>query len=299
MPRLSDVGEDALVARLIALLSPGAKVLAGPGDDCAVVESVRPGWVDLLKADCLVERVHYSLDAPPLQVGWKAIARTLSDFAAMGGWPAHLLVTIALPPEREVRWVEQAYRGMSRCADQFACAIVGGETSSVPPGAPAMISVAAAGSARRTQLVLRSGGRPGDLLYVTGRLGRSSRGRHLTFTPRLVEAKWLTREFPVHAMMDLSDGLARDLPRLAAASDCAFQLDCGALPRARGATIAEALGDGEDYELLFALSPRTARRLEREWPLRFPNLRLGRVGALRAGEPHSRPLPGGWDHFGS
>ncbi len=295
MPRLSDLGEDPLVARLAALLSPGPDVLAGPGDDCAVVQGGPRGSVELLKTDCLVEGVHYPPETPPAKVGWKAIARTLSDFAAMGGWPRHLLVTIALPPDRELRWVENLYRGMNKCAVQFECAIVGGETSSVPKYAPAMISVAASGFAKRARLVLRSGGVVGDVLFVTGLLGGSLRGRHLTFTPRLVEAKWLTGHTRVHAMMDLSDGLARDLPRLASASGCGFLLDRHAVPRARGASFQAAIGDGEDYELLLALSPRAATRLERAWAARFAKLPLTRIGRLVEGTPD--PLAGGWDHF--
>lgn len=297
-PSLSDLGEDALVARLTALLTPGRDVLVGPGDDCAVVESPRRGWVDLLKTDALVEGVHYASDTPPAKVGRKAVARVLSDFAAMAGTPRHLLVTVALPPDRSVRWAESLYRGMDRCAAQFGCAIVGGETSSVPEGAPAFISVAATGEARRSRLVTRAGGRPGDALFVTGRLGGSLGGRHLTFTPRLVEARWLAARHRVHAMMDLSDGLAKDLPRLAAASGCGFVLDREAVPRARGATIEQALGDGEDYELLFAVAPQTTARLVDAWKTRFPRLKLTRVGRLTArGAQGSGGLSGGWDHF--
>jgi thiamine-monophosphate kinase len=153
--------------------------------------------------------------------------------------------------------VEQLYRAMNKCAVLFGGAIVGGETSSLPVGAPPVISVAATGEARLSRLALRSGGRAGDALFVTGRLGGSLRGRHLTFTPRLAEARWLCSGHRVHAMMDLSDGLAMDLPRLAAASGCGFLLEREAVPRSRGATIDQAIGDGEDYELLLALPPGT------------------------------------------
>jgi len=293
--RLSDLGEDPLVARLTALLSAGRGVLAGPGDDCAVLAGGRSGQVALLKTDCLVEGVHFLPGAPAAKVGWKAVARVLSDFAAMGGAADHLLVTLVLPPERPVRWVEALYRGMDRCAARFGAAIVGGETSSVPAGGTAAISVAAAGHAARRRLVLRSGGRPGDLLFVTGRLGGSRAGRHLTFTPRIVESAWLTGRFRVHAMMDLSDGLAADLPRLARASGCGFELDERSLPRRRGADLAAALGDGEDYELLFAVAPRQRNRLRQSWKRAFPSLPLSCIGTLTRGEP---PAPrGGWDHF--
>jgi thiamine-monophosphate kinase len=297
MPRISDLGEDALVARLTSLLSSGPGVLAGPGDDCAVVEGSARGEVELLKTDCLVEGIHYRPNAMASKVGRKAVARTLSDFAAMGGWPRHLLLTIALPPDREVRWVEGLYRGMNKCAQQYECAIVGGETSSLPVGAPVVISVAATGFAKRSQLTMRSAGQRGDLLFVTGRLGGSRKGRHLTFTPRLVEARWLTEKFRVHAMMDLSDGLAMDLPRLAEASGCGFRFDRESVPRTRGVTVAQAIGDGEDYELLFALSPRSAKRLQAEWARQFSSLRLTCIGSLTDCE--GPLLDGGWDHFAS
>ena len=295
MPDLSSFGEEAVVARLTTLLEAGPGILIGPGDDCAVVEGGGRGEVELLKTDCLVGGVHFLEEAAPGKVGWKAIARTLSDFAAMGGWPRHLLVTLALPGSCEMRWVEQLYRGMNKCARAFDCSIVGGETSSVPAGAPSMISVAGTGTAKRSQVVLRSGGRPGDVLFVTGRLGGSLRGRHLTFTPRLVEANWLVRNCPLHAMMDLSDGLARDLPRLASTSGCGFLLEKDSVPRSRGITVEEALCDGEDYELLLAVPARSAKRLESAWRNQFPRLPLSLIGSLTAeGESD---LSGGWDHF--
>ena len=295
MPDLSHYGEDAVVSRLTALLEAGPGTLTGPGDDCAVVEGSGRGQVELLKTDCVICGVHFLPDAPPRKIGWKAVARTLSDFAAMGGWPRHLMVTLALPSDCQMRWVEEVYRGMNKCARTFDCSIVGGETSSLPEGAPMMISVAGTGSASRSQVVLRSGGRPGDLLFVTGKLGGSQRGRHLTFMPRIEEADWLSRNFRIHAMMDLSDGLAMDLPRLASASGCGFRLKEEALPRSRGVTAEEALRDGEDYELLFAISERSSQRLLAEWPERFPGLKLTSVGALSSDGMEG--LSGGWDHF--
>lgn len=296
MKTLRDLGEDEVVARLTSLLSAGSAVMVGPGDDCAVLRSPERGKVILLKTDCLVERVHYLPSAPPSRVGWKAVARVLSDFAAMGGVPAHLLVTVALPPTCEVKWAEALYRGMDRCATAHGAAVVGGETSSLPRGSAAVISVAASGWARRSRLVLRSGGKPGDVLFVTGRLGGSGKGAHLNFKPRLDESHWLTSRFKVRAMMDLSDGLGRDLPRLAEASSCGFVIEESALPRRRGASVEQAIGDGEDYELMFALAPRSADRLETTWARRFPKLPLTRIGKLtRPGE--GQALGGGWEHF--
>jgi len=120
----------------------------------------------------------------------------------------------------------------------------------------------------------------------------------LRFQPRIEEARWLTENFPIHAMMDLSDGLAKDLPRLAKASDAGFELDLEALPRHRGCDIEAALCDGEDYELLFAVSSRTAGRVLKRWKKKFSSLPLTRVGRLVADRKAGAELAGGWDHFG-
>ena len=130
------------------------------------------------------------------------------------------------------------------------------------------------------------------MLLVTGRLGGSLAGKHLDFLPRVREARWLVKHFRLHAMMDLSDGLGADLPRLAKASGCGFELT-GPLPRTRGCSEAQALGDGEDFELLLAVSPRQASRIERAWP--FRRLPLTRVGLLTANLRF--PKLHGFDHF--
>ncbi len=150
-----------------------------------------------------------------------------------------------------------------------------------------------------SRCILRSGGRPGDLLLVTGTLGGSLSGKHLDFHPRLAEARWLTRQFRLRAMMDLSDGLASDLPRLAAASGCGYEITAP-LPTAPGISQQAAWQDGEDFELLFALAPNDARRLLKSWP--FDSLPLTAIGHLTPppSPPHGRgdrPLLHGFDHF--
>lgn len=289
-----EMGEDALVERLTGLLASGRSVLVGPGDDCAVVEAP-DGTALVLKTDCLVEGIHYLTETAGRRVGWKAVARVVSDFAAMGARPEHLLVTVALRPDLPVDWIEDLYRGMDACARDHGAAVVGGETSGLPEGAPVVLSVAGSGSVPAGRWVTRSGGGPGDVLFVTGRLGGSLDGWHLDFTPRLTEGCWLAGRPEVRAMMDLSDGLARDLPRLARASGCGFQLDRDRLPCRAGRNAEEALGDGEDYELLVAVEAAAAPTLEREWADRFPDLALTRIGSLSDGA--AEDLQGGWDHF--
>lgn len=293
MKTLRDIGEDALIARLIGLVPLDENSAARPGDDCAVIDQGDDVLL-LLKTDALVEQVHFLSTAPARSVGWKAVARVVSDFAAMGGRPNHFLVTLALPPETTVAWVEDLYRGIGDCLEKSGSVLVGGETSSVPTGSAAVISIAATGSVLRENLVLRSTGRPGDALFVTGRLGGSIHGKHLAFTPRLREADWLVSHFKPTAMMDLSDGLAQDLPRLAAASHCGYFIEETSLPLTPGCTPAQALGDGEDFEILFAMAPEKSDRLLAAWP--FPEVPLTCIGGLTA-SGNRQALIGGWEHF--
>lgn len=299
MKTLREIGEDALIDRLIHLVPRDRAPLAGPGDDCAVIDDhPESSRLLLLKTDAIVARVHYLESAPAFSVGWKAAARVVSDFAVMGGYPEHFLITLALPPETNVAWVEDLYRGIGQCLKIFGGTLAGGETSSVPEGATAVISVAATGRVERQNLVLRSTGSPGDLIFVTGRLGGSIHGKHLDFTPRLREALWLVSRYKPSAMMDLSDGLAKDLPRMAAASNCGFRIDESSLPVTEGCTPAQALGDGEDYEILFSIHPTRAQALQSEWLEAFSEVPLTLIGELLE-SVSSQPLDGGWEHFHS
>jgi len=290
MTRLCDIGEDHLVARLTASLPGGRLVRVGPGDDCAVIGPERARFWQLLKTDCVVEGVHFTPGEDFSRVGWKALARAVSDIAAMGGLPEQALITVVLPPALPLARVEALYTGLRRCAETFGIAIVGGETSRSP--GPVMVSVTLTGRVEARRCVTRSGGRPGDRLFVTGLLGGSLAGKHLDFTPRLEEARWLTRHFRLRAMMDVSDGLGKDLPRLARASGCGCVLET--VPCTPGCSREAALGDGEDFELLFALGPRQAARLRKEWP--FDKLPLTCIGYLTPNEG-CPPSADGFDHF--
>ncbi|QTN30827.1 thiamine-monophosphate kinase [Akkermansiaceae bacterium] len=291
MSLLSETGEDALIERLVRLV-PTHQGAGGPGDDCAVVDT-GGGRLILLKADGLVEGVHFLKTADSEAVGWKAVARVISDFAAMGGVAERFLVTLALPGAMELSWIEGVYRGMGKCMETYGANLVGGETCRVPDGSAAVLSIAATGSVGREKIVLRSGGMPGDCLWVTGRLGGSLAGKHLAFSPRVEEAQWIAERMAATAMMDVSDGLAKDLPRLAKASGCGFLLEMADVPLTQGCTLEQGLCDGEDFELLFA-APADA--VAGGWEQRFPGLELTRIGRLvAAGEGQS--LAGGWDHF--
>ncbi len=296
--KLSDLGENRVVAQLTRALALGTDVRTGAGDDCAVIGRPREARWQLLKTDAVIEGVHFLASEDPRRIGWKALCRALSDIAAMGGTPQHALITLAAPPTMDFAFVRGIYAGLRKAARRFGVSIVGGETARSP--GPLFLNVALTGTVARTRCILRSGGRAGDALYVTGRLGGSRAGKHLDFTPRLIEARWLTENFQLHAMMDLSDGLAADLPRLATASRCGFTLDESLLPKTTGRTTAQALTDGEDYELLFALSPRAASALETAWKQRFPRLTLTCIGTLSTQskiQNRESKIPPGHDHF--
>ena len=293
--KLHALGEDRLLAQLLPKFAARKNIIAGAGDDCAVVAAPGDGNLLLLKTDCVVEGVHFETGADAVAIGWKALARPLSDFAAMAGVPQFALVTMIVPSVREVAWVKKIYRGLQKAADKFDVAIVGGETSST--FGPAVISVSVTGFVEKKRWVLRAGGKSDDELFVTGCLGGSRRGRHLQFVPRIEEARWLTRHFPVHAMIDLSDGLGVDLPRLAHASKLGFEVDEDALPRTRGCTIEQAINDGEDYELLFAISSARSATLQRKWCERFPRLPLTRIGRLHPKFKIQNSKWSGYVHF--
>ena len=292
--KLRDLSEDRLLEILLADLPLGRNTLVGPGDDCAVVQGPGIRGRLLLKTDCVVEGVHYLPEDDPRKVGWKALCRPLSDVAAMGGEPLHALVSIMSPEDRTVAYWRSIYKGLSKAAGRFGVGIVGGETSRSRCVA---VSVSLIGRVETGRLITRSGGQPDDLLFVTGTLGGSFGGRHLSFVPRIAEGRWLSSRGYARAMIDLSDGLATDLPRLAAASKCGFQIDSAALPRTRGCDSAQAMCDGEDYELLIAVAPRLAARLRHGWKQTFPGVRLTEIGRLTEPKAPSPALPKGFDHF--
>lgn len=295
-PTVADVGEVALLDALLDALPAQAR-FEGVGDDCAVIGPANRGRLTLLKTDCVIEGVHFVTGTAARAVGWKALCRPLSDLAAMGGRPAHALVTLALGADTSVAYARGIYAGLGRAAREFGVRVAGGETARSP--GPIFLSVCLTGTVATGRCIRRSGGRAGDRLYVTGRLGGSfASGRHLRFRPRLVEGEWLAAHFAPSAMMDLSDGLAADLPRLAHASGTGFRLDRASIPRARGCSIDEALGDGEDYELLFAMRSRQAPALEAAWRRKFPRLTLTCIGEL-AGPGTASGLGGamGYEHF--
>jgi thiamine-monophosphate kinase len=233
----------------------------------------------------------------------------------MGGLPNSALVTLALPRRFEVAKVERIYAGLNALARRHQVAVVGGETSTNPERI--LISIALLGTVEKDRCVLRGGAKAGDALFVTGELGGALAGKHLDFEPRLAEARWLAGHFPIHAMIDLSDGLAGDLRHLLTASQVGAELLSSAIPISRAAKLQAragsaaktpllaALSDGEDFELLFTVPAKQAVPLAEAWKQQFPRLRLSCIGkttaepGVRLRDRHGlRPLTAhGYTHF--
>lgn len=292
---LGQNGEDALVNHLISLLPAGEGMIHGAGDDCAVVPLDRE-WDELLKTDVVVEGVHFLPHESPLRIGYKALARAISDIAAMGGLPSYALVTLLADSGQSVRKMEKIYEGLIKCARKYGVEIAGGETSSLPKEG-LIINIALTGVVERSKALLRSTAKAGDVILCTGVLGGSLQGHHLDFSPRVREGRYLAFFPGVHAMMDISDGLAKDLPRLARASGLGFEVYSGALPVRPGCSTEAALNDGEDYELLFTLAPPEAGNLLKNWKSNFPETPLTVIGRMTADPASADVLKGGWEHF--
>jgi len=241
--------------------------------------------------------------ATPAQwIGWKALAANISDIAAMGGKPLCAVVSLGLPPTTPIAFVDALYDGLARCARRYGVAIVGGDTVRA---ARVTINVAILGAVDRRHLALRSGARAGDALFVTGRLGGSlASGRHARVTPRVREARQLVRHVRIHAMMDLSDGLASDLWQMSRASRAVLRVELAKIPVSRAArTVQHALMDGEDFALLFAVGRRDALRVPRRigsCPVTQIGKVVGRGVRVEQQYPDGRLellVPAGFQHF--
>lgn len=289
---MSDHGEFAFIDWLRARTPPAARVEVGPGDDTAAVRWPAGGSC-LVTTDMLLEGSCFVLEggsiqvpgvapAHPRRVGRKAMAVNLSDIAAMAAVPVAAVVAVGLPRRGGRALAEELYLGLRELADAFDTPIVGGDTNSWD--GPLVISVTLFGEPGPGGVIRRAGARPGDLLLVTGALGGSLLGKHLDFTPRVREALALTRCAALHAMIDLSDGLAADVAKLCGESGCGAVLWADAIPVSDAARalddgrspLEHALGDGEDFELVFAVAADEGRALVRAQPI--PGVTLHVIG---------------------
>jgi thiamine-monophosphate kinase len=288
------MNEFELIARLTQSLPTNETVVAGVGDDCAVLDLGVPEKLILFKTDAVVEGVHFTRETPPEKIGRKALARCLSDIAAMAGTPTAALVTIALPKKFDAEFVAKIYDGLNALAAKTGVAVVGGETTTNPERI--LISIALLGTVQRGKQILRSGAKVGDAIFVTGELGGSLAEKHLEFEPRLEEARWLAEHFHLHALMDLSDGLGGDLRHILNASKVGAEILKSAVPVSRAAKLAArgnssakpafvaALTDGEDFELLFTVASKDAVKLLDAWKKKFPKVKLSCIGKIVSGD---------------
>jgi thiamine-monophosphate kinase len=301
---LSD-GEIVLLERIRrrAPLPRSAGLVLGIGDDCAIFRP-RGSTEDLLfTTDMLIEDVHFRREthrAP--DVGWKALARGLSDIAAMGGEPRFCLLSLALASWAGSRWVDGFYRGLLQLAGREKTPLLGGDLAH---SGKTMCDIVVCGAVPKGDALRRDGARAGNAIYVSGLLGGSALGlakgrgvawkRHLRPEPRLALGRFLRSRVRATAAMDLSDGLSLDLHRLGLASGLSAEIE--APPAFPGTTLEQALHGGEDYELLFTARAGTSV------PLEFEGLPLTRIGTMRKGRPgavewNGLPLaPLGYDHF--
>jgi thiamine-monophosphate kinase len=209
-----------------------------------------------------IEGVHFDLrKATPFQVGWKALGRNISDIGAMGGVPKYAVVSLAINPEQKLSVADGICKGLKSIADRFGVNIVGGDMAG---SKNIVIDVSLIGEVEKKKLTLRSGAKIGDVILVTGSLGRSIKGKHLNFIPRVNEAREILKKFKINSMIDISDGLALDLKRILEASRVGACVYESAIPLSKDAiSVNNALYDGEDYELLFTMSVKEARRFYR------------------------------------
>jgi len=285
-----------------------ASVVVGIGDDAALVRAHGPST--LVTTDMVIEGVHFAAGgATPREVGWKAMARNVSDIAAMGGRSTFAVAAAALPRGWSEADARELVLGLLDCANQFGIRLVGGDIAATP--GPLIVTVTLLGDLEGRPPILRSGARVGDAILVTGSLGGSLLGKHLRFRPRQAEGLALAERYAPHAMIDISDGLARDLHNVLDASRVGARLWAADIPLSDDARRAaqasgrspldHALGDGEDYELLFTLDPATAGVLLADQPFDVPVAQIGEVtpsGALLIlPDGSERPLePSGWEH---
>lgn len=296
--RLADIGEFGLIDGFKKTL-PRANAVVSIGDDTAVLPYSRTKY-QLLTTDMLAEGVHFTNKTDPRLIGRKAMNCNISDIAAMGGIPKYAVISLGVPVNKSLRFVQEVYSGINAAAKTFGVGVVGGDTVR---SSRLILNIALTGEVLKKQLVLRSGAKKGDIIFVTGRLGGSLKsGRHLTFTPRVNESQVLVRTYKPTAMIDVSDGLIADLSHILKASRTGAVIDERKIPCHQGVNIKQALSDGEDFELIFTLPKKQAEILEKT---RHPGMKFYPIGEITAhgltlltkGSIRAIVTPKGYRHF--
>ncbi len=260
----------------------GRTVIAGPGDDTAVLAYDRDNYL-LLTTDCVVENVHFTRKQATLfQVGRKAMAVNLSDIAAMGGIPLYALASVGLPKGFSRKEINGLLDGMREMCDAYRFDLVGGNLTKSPV---LFVDISLAGRVEKKCLKMRNGATPGDIIFATGRLGGTLVKKHLNVMPRIKESRKIIKSARVTAMMDISDGISSDLTRMAKASGAGFVIELGRIPvsddalrisKTREEAVSHALNDGEDYELLFTVRPSDMDKV----PEKIGSLPVTRIGRM-------------------
>ncbi len=258
---ISKLGEFGLIDRIKKSIKTDASVVKGPGDDCAVIKFSKDKYM-LFTSDMIVEGVDFTGKDRPYLVGRKAIAVSVSDIAACAGLPRYCLVSVGMPGSTSVDFIDKLIKGMFHFAKKYGINIVGGDLSRARQ---LTIDVSMLGIVEKKNLALRSGAKIGDIIFVTGKLGGSILGKHLRFTPRLKEARFLVKNFRVNSMIDISDGLTQDLGHILKESSSGAIIYEDLIPISKQArNLNDALYWGEDFELLFTVSAYEAKKLYRK-----------------------------------
>ncbi len=285
---IKNFGEFNLIERIQKNIAVGKSVVQGIGDDAAVVRWERKDRLLLYTCDTIVEDVHFRKNTAPYRIGWKALAVNLSDIAAMGGRPKYALISLGCPKRTPIRKIDGIYRGIHALAKKFDVNIIGGDTIHSPKALVMTISLI--GDVERKFLTLRKGAKIGDAICVTDTLGGSfSCKKHLFFTPRIDEARFLTQNFQINSMIDISDGLAGDLMRILEQSKVGAKIFADKIPISRTAILSSkgekktalgmALADGEDFELLFTVNRKGAENVKKKFERKF-SIPLSIIGEI-------------------
>lgn len=272
------IGEFGLIERFKKAIKLDSSVIKGTGDDCAVLKFNKDRY-QLFTCDMIVEEVDFTRRDNPYLIGRKAIAVSASDIAACAGLPRYCLISLGMPQKTSIEFIDKLFKGMFELAGQYNINIVGGDLSKAKR---LVIDVSMLGVVEKKFLVLRSGAKIGDIIFVTGELGGSIRGKHLKFIPRIKEARFLAKNFKLNSMIDISDGLAQDLGHILEESRCGALIYEDLIPLSRQARDSdEALYMGEDFELLFTLSRKEAKKLIKK---RITNFKpIGEITQRRCG----------------